>query len=119
MTSPLTTEELARLEATLLPGLERHYLRLLAHSLRTLQQIDPGTDGLPGTEAMQRWALAQPQLLGEEDFIKPLLEQLQQAGDMLTAIAAARSEPVAPLSLDLEDLIAWARSQARQRLNSG
>jgi hypothetical protein len=35
----IEASELAELEATLLPALERHHLRLLAHGLRTFQAV--------------------------------------------------------------------------------
>ena len=35
----IEADELAELESTLLPALERHHLRLLAHGLRTFQTV--------------------------------------------------------------------------------
>ena len=46
----LSEQDLGELESTLLPALERHHLRLLAHSLRCLQQAAEGRGRLPGTE---------------------------------------------------------------------
>ena len=39
----LSEHDLQELESSLLPALERHHLRLLAHSLRCLQQAAAGS----------------------------------------------------------------------------
>lgn len=122
---PLSIHELSQLEATLLPALERHHLRLLAHALRTLQQVQQqqvqwcSTDThthLPAQAAIETWLLAQPGLSDAPDFGRQLAEQLSRAGDQLEAVAQQRG--VAPLELELEALITWARQQADQRLAS-
>ena len=57
----LSQAELAELEASLLPALERHHLRLLAHSLRSLQAAAGRRSGpLPERAVLLAWALAQP-----------------------------------------------------------
>ena len=104
--SPLTTAELAELEATLLPALERHHLRLLAHSLRSLQAIaahQPAGD-LPGHDAICAWASQQPALADAPTFQAVLVKQLEAAGGQLQQLAAALGR--APLALELGDLIA-------------
>jgi hypothetical protein len=117
---PLSTAELAELESTLLPALERHHLRLLAHGLRTLQAIaaadgaQHGSDELPDRSAIRSWAADQPQIAQDRAFIEVLSSQLESAGRQLEQLAAELGRP--PLSLELRDLIAWARNQANQRI---
>ena len=43
----LSEADLSELESTLLPAFERHHLRLLAHSLRCLQQAAAQGEDLP------------------------------------------------------------------------
>ncbi len=113
----LTPEELAVLESTLLPALERHHLRLLAHGLRTLQAVAGRRDGPPpDTEAIRAWATDQPQVADDPPFAEAFCGQLGSAARQIEAIARAAGRP--PLALELEDLVAWARSQADARLSS-
>lgn len=112
----LTPEELAALEGTLLPALERHHLRLLAHALRSFQQAAGCRRGpVPPMAALEAWALQQPVLQDDPTFLAPLLEQLAQAAGQLERIAAGCGRE--PLALELEDLSAWARAQADARLD--
>lgn len=112
---PLSDAELSELEATLLPALERHHLRLLAHGLRTLQGIAGRREGAPpGLEAIERWALQQPALDGDAPFARALAVQLHGAAEHLAAIAASRG--CSPLELELSALIDWARAQADRRV---
>lgn len=117
---PLSQAELAELESTLLPALERHHLRLLAHGLRTLQAIaaadgaPPGSEELPDRSAILSWAADQPPIAQDRAFIEVLSSQLESAGRQLEQLAAELGRP--PLSLELRDLIAWARNQANQRI---
>ena len=117
---PLSPAELAELESTLLPALERHHLRLLAHGLRTLQAIaaadgaQHGSGELPDRSAIRSWAADQPPIAQDRAFIEVLSSQLESAGRQLEQLAAELGRP--PLSLELRDLIAWARNQANQRI---
>ncbi|WP_411877018.1 hypothetical protein [Vulcanococcus limneticus] len=123
----LSPEDLLELEASLLPALERHHLRLLAHSLRSLQQAadhsDGGAtspdaaDGLPDAAALARWASGQPGLQADPGFIPVLLEQLDKAAVQLKAIA--REQQRRPLQLSIADLVTWGRRQADARLAAG
>ncbi len=114
----ISESELRELESTLLPALERHHLRLLAHGLRTLQAVAqaPGaglTDsGLPDRAALDRWAGGQPALAGDPAFRDAFIDQLLGVGVQLERIAAGRG----PLDLDLADLMLWARSEADRRV---
>ena len=117
---PLSPAELAELESTLLPALERHHLRLLAHGLRTLQAIaaahgaQPGSGELPDRSRIRSWAADQPPIAQDRAFIEVLSSQLGSAGRQLEQLAAELGRP--PLSLELRDLIGWARNQANQRI---
>ena len=112
----IEARELAELEATLLPALERHHLRLLAHGLRTFQSVAGRRNGpLPTSEALAVWASGQPQLAGDPGFAATFLDQLAGLGHQLEAIAARRG--CGPLALELADLIGWAQLQARDRLD--
>jgi hypothetical protein len=117
---PLSPAELAELESTLLPALERHHLRLLAHGLRTLQAIATAhgsqrdSDKLPDRAAIRAWAANQPQIAQDSAFIDLLSDQLESAGRQLAQLAAERGLP--PLDLELRDLTAWATKQANQRI---
>ena len=121
--SPLSLAELAELEATLLPALERHHLRLLAHGLRTLQAISRSTAAalqpgpLPDQAAIGAWVRQQPPIADDAVFQAALVEQLVATGWQLERIAAELNR--APLALELADLSAWATRQADRRLGQG
>ena len=113
----LTADDLTALEATLLPALERHHLRLLAHGLRTLQQVAGRSHGAPpDAEAIRAWVLSQPATADDPCFAAAFTTQMLRVGEQLQAIAAPSREA---LSLDLPDLLAWARVQADSRLRPG
>jgi len=113
--SPLSAEELAQLEATLLPALERHHLRLLAHGLRTLQTIAAAQGGkAPDLAGLERWALEQEAVAGDQAFATALAHQLLGAAAQLETIG--RHGGKGPLNLELSDLIAWATASANARL---
>lgn len=130
---PLTLAELAELEATLLPALERHHLRLLAHGLRTLQAIarstavaadsaaaDAAAHGpahLPDQAAISTWVQQQPSIADDAAFQRVLAEQLVATGWQLDHIAAELGR--SPLALELADLSVWASRQADRRLAQG
>ncbi len=108
--------ELRVLEATLLPSLERHHLRLLAHGLRTLQAVRrPRRSELPNRAALEQWALAEPTIADDKSFREAFINQLLAVGAQLQQIAAGSGR--GPLDLDLDDLVLWARNQADQRLS--
>ena len=110
----LSQQDLCELESTLLPALERHHLRLLAHSLRCLQQAAAGSSELPASSGLMAWAQQQPNLAVDPTFIPVLVEQLGKASQQLEHIG--RSLGKAPLSLDIQDLVAWGKQQADARL---
>jgi len=115
MQSPLSEAELAELESTLLPALERHHLRLLAHGLRTLQSITGRKEGEPPERAViEAWALEQPATAGDAAFAQAFAGQLLSAGEQLTAIAQANG--CGALAVELNDLVHWAQAEANARL---
>ncbi|MFM7361035.1 MAG: hypothetical protein ACKO25_04300 [Cyanobium sp.] len=117
--SVISEAELRELEGTLLPALERHHLRLLAHGLRTLQAAAAAvteSPELPDRAALQRWAAAQPAIASDPAFRDAFLDQLLGVGVQLERIAAGSGR--GPLELELTDLIDWARGQADRRLSA-
>ena len=116
--SPLSHDEAAAIDALPWPLLERQRLRLLAHSLRSLQTAAGRSGGaLPSANELETWAMAQPQLQQEPSFRQLLIEQLNGAGRRLEQIAEAQAPEKTPLSLSLEQLIRAStppQSQARQ-----
>lgn len=112
----ITAEELQSLESTLLPALERHHLRLLAHGLRTLQSVaDRRAGPLPPADAVAAWAARQPAIAADPTFSTAFLSQMEHLGDQLTDIAAALGR--SPLELELADLVDWARRSADARIS--
>ena len=104
--SPLSHDEAAAIDALPWPLLERQRLRLLAHSLRSLQTAAGRSGGaLPSASELEAWAMAQPQLQQEPSFRQLLIEQLSAAGMRLKQIAEAQAPEQTPLSLSLEQLI--------------
>ncbi len=110
---PLNPAELAALEAApLLPSRERHQLRLLAHGLRTLQQIaDRRAGPPPQLAAIQAWARQQPSIGDDETFVSAFSIQLQVAGQRLSQLAGDR--PGGALALELSELINAAQRQSQ------
>ena len=118
----LTPEDQALLEATLLPALERHFLSLLAHGLRTFQAIAATTDQptdqskqLPERLQIEAWAASQASLADDPGFRDAFVEQLCRLRDPLGEIAARGGQ--SPLDLRIEALVAWVREQADGRLS--
>ena len=108
---PLTPAELTALDAALLPSRERHQLRLLAHGLRTLQQIAGRRAGPPPElAAIQAWAHQQPSIGDDETFVSAFSIQLQVAGQQLSQLAGDR--PGGALALELSELINAAQRQS-------
>lgn len=111
----LEPAELAELEATLLPTLERHQLRLLAHGLRTLQAISGRRHGdCPDPGSVERWCAAQPLIAEDPGFARAFRERLEGNAVLLQTIARERS--VTPLELSLDDLARWAVRAADARI---
>ncbi len=115
MDTLLSAAELAELESILLPALERHHLRLLAHGLRTLQAVAGRQQGPPpGREQIEAWALQQPSIASDAPFVQAFASQLHATGHQLSAIAADAGSSA--LALELADLSRWAQAQANARV---
>jgi len=113
----LSPEELAELDGTLLPSLERHHLRILAHALRTLQAIAKRQAGdLPASVEIEVWAQHQAVIAEDPAFAQAFVDQLVGAGSQLLPIAEQAG--VDPLALELDHLVTWARRQADRRLTN-
>lgn len=113
----LTPEDQALLQTTLLPALERHFLSLLVHGLRTFQAIAACTDDpqqLPDRPRIAAWAARQAPLAEDSAFQEAFVEQLCRLHDPLRTIAAREGQ--APLNLRIEALVSWVREQADARL---
>ena len=110
--SLITAAESDRIDALPLPLLERQRLRLLAHSLRSLQAAAGRCAGALPTEAeLEQWACSQPQLAADAGFRSLLIKQLQAAGSQLEQLAISQRPPLSPLELSLELLLAAAPRQ--------
>ena len=116
---PLSRESIARIDATQLPQLERHHLRLLAHCLALLP--DHGTNTrrrVPSQETSRRhWCLEQPRIAEDPDFLDRLLEQFDVAALQLETIAQAQQVP--PMTLTLDALITAAETRWQHRKTPG
>ncbi len=113
---PLSRADAERIEATLLPNLDRHHLRLLAHCLRSFQAIaDPRQSGpLPDRRTLEQWLLQQPQFLDEPQFRDLLLKQFLAAAQQLEDLA--KQQDLSPLELNLEALIEASITASKARL---
>jgi hypothetical protein len=111
----LTQSELTELESTLLPSLERHHLRLLAHGLRTLQTIGSRHRGdPPDRTAIASWAERQDEIADDPRFREVFVEQLLNVADQLGVIARETGREA--MALELGDLVAWVRRVADDRI---
>lgn len=102
---PLSREAIERIDATQLPQLDRHHLRLLSHCLISFQTMQPqSAEGALPTETTRRlWCLGQPRIAEDPRFLDVMLEQLDVAAVQLEQIA--EDQQMAPIDLTLEQLI--------------
>ena len=103
--SPLSIEEINRIDSTGLSSIDRHHLRLIAHSLACFKAMSNGSNSgpLPKEKERLKWLLAQPALNNEKTFVYELLDQLARAARQLERMADQCN--VSPLELTLEELI--------------
>ena len=115
---PLTRDQIDAIEATLLPTLDRHHLRLQAHCLATFQQMaHPVRQGpLPDRPHWQSWGEQQPQLVNDPEFMELLMTQFTVIASQLEDLASSLG--MSPLELSLSDLIGHSEIVSRQRLDS-
>ena len=113
---PLDRQQIERIEATLLPVVDRHLLRLQAHCLVTFQQIAmPMREGpLPTRDRWQDWCDHQPQLADDAEFSEQLMMQFTVIASQLEELARKLNRT--PLELELNDLINQAETSSRDRL---
>ena len=100
-----------RIDATLLPQLDRHHLRVLTHCLDSFQAMvgDETTGRIPDDEQRYRWCKQQPIVAGDPTFLDTLMLQLNAAADQLDHLATQLGKP--PLALTIEDLIKDAEAR--------
>ncbi|MFM8525332.1 MAG: hypothetical protein ACKOCM_06905 [Cyanobacteriota bacterium] len=120
---PLAAAEAARLEQAPLSAAEHLQLRLLAHSLRTLQLIAGRRRGpAPSAREIVAWAHTQAPLAEDDGFRAAFCQQLLTSADLLATIAsslppeaslpeASPPEAPGPLALELEQLVSWCEHQ--------
>jgi hypothetical protein len=108
----IDADTIARIDATLLPQLDRHHLRLLAHCLASFREMSADVDGaLPDAAVRRQWCEQQPVVADDPQFLDLLLDQLNNAAHQLEELADSCSK--APLKLSLDDLIAAAERRCR------
>lgn len=114
---PLDRQQIERIDATLLPVVDRHLLRLQAHCLATFQQIAmPQQQGpLPTRDRWQAWCEQQPQLAHDKKFNEQLMIQFTVIASQLEELA--NQLQLTPLELELKDLIDHAEMNSRHRLS--
>ncbi len=105
MDSPLSNEEIELIESTNLSALDKHHLRLLAHSLETLRFMANGSikGSFPSKENRLNWLEELNSLQDDQSFIPLLMEQLDVAAIELERIAEQSN--ISPLEMNLHSLI--------------
>ena len=87
--SSISFTDIEKIDATQLPIIDRHYLRLMAHCLACFKSIANGASFGPFPEESYRlrWCLEQPNFGQDRAFISTLLVQLASAGHQLETLA--------------------------------
>ena len=99
-----------RIDASLLPQLERHHLRLLAHCLDSFRTMaEEGSSTIPGHERWRLWCEQQPVIAEDPSFLNTLLEQLAVAAEQLERLAKQAKKQ--PLDLSIDDRIVAAEQR--------
>ena len=111
--SPLSLQEIQLIDATDLSSIERHHLRLLAHSLACFKLMANGVSygPLPKEEDRFQWLLSKPAINDNKDFVIIFLQQLASAANQLEILADQCG--ISPLELTLAELIKTALSQRK------
>ena len=108
----INEETIQKIDATLLPQLDRHHLRLLAHCLDSFRSMAGSTSReLPDAARRRIWCENQQVVAADPAFVETLLNQLASAAEQLEDLA--REVGKQPLDLSLDDLIAAAESRCR------
>ena len=102
-----------RIDATLLPQLDHHHLRVLSHCLDSFQTMaaPQATGAIPDEDQRRLWCKQQPVVADDPAFLDTLLLQLRAAADQLDQLAVRLNKP--PLTLTLDDLIGAAEARCR------
>ena len=102
-----------QIDATLLPQLDRHHLRVLFHCLDSFQAMAgrEATGAIPDEDQRRLWCRQQPVVADDPAFLETLLQQLRTAADQLDQLAIELGKP--PLTLTLGDLISAAEARCR------
>ena len=107
-----------RIDATLLPQMDPHHLRLLVHCLESFRAMDRAAgDALPDAASRRRWCEQQPVVAEEASFLRSLLHQLDAAAEQLQSLADHLNK--APLQLSLDDLISAAEARCHHQIQTG
>ena len=105
--SPISLEEIQRIEKTQLSSAEKHYLRLMAHCLACFKLIansSTSSAALPNRDSCLEWLLNDSGYTKvDEKFLQLLLNQFEVARNKLESLA--RLFKISPLQLTLEHLI--------------
>tara|TARA_Y100001968_G_C19078708_1_gene581933 strand:- start:98 stop:472 length:375 start_codon:yes stop_codon:yes gene_type:complete len=103
--SPLTLNEIQKIDQTNLSVLERHHLRLLAHCLACFKCManDSSKGELPDHQQRLKWCLNQPHIEKDQEFIDLVLDQFSGASIQLQELADDIA--MEPLELTLDHLI--------------
>ena len=114
--SPLTLQEIQKIDSRSISSQDKHYLRLLAHSLFTFQSISNTLDSpdcqlLPNKEKCLEWLILKRGFNKEDSFVHVFLEQLNIAATQLEVLGKHYSVP--PLELSLDQLIDFVEIQVR------
>tara|TARA_Y100001968_G_scaffold330205_1_gene381412 strand:+ start:1552 stop:1917 length:366 start_codon:yes stop_codon:yes gene_type:complete len=105
--SPLSLQEIQRIDQVKLSIIEKHHLRLLAHCLYSFKAMSTQSSemSIPSKEDQLRWCLDNPKLASDEEFINLLLEKFSDAEIYLSQIADTFD--LSPLELTLDHLISY------------
>ena len=103
--SPLSMEQIKKIDGSGLSNIDRHYVRLLAHCLGCFKEISKNRESgaLPKEEELFAWLSSQPTLMNDKPFISDLLVQLKTARLQLEILAEERK--ITPLELTFDELI--------------
>ena len=108
----INADAIARIDATLLPQLDRHHLRLLFHCLDSFLAMGPSPGkGLPDKALRREWCEQQSVVAGDPSFVDELLRQFDTAALQLEELARRCNKQ--PMELTLDDLIQDAENRVR------
>ena len=103
--SPITLDDVQRIEQTQLSTSKKHYLRLLAHCLACFKTMDPkAQNGFPPNKTTcLKWFRSQSGLNLDQNFFEILLKQFQVVGKELDELSKVYQ--ISPFELTLDHLI--------------